>query len=136
MAMSGSRPAPFRLEDRFEFPEAALAPGDNAAYRATLFEVEEIATGRELTLKLWRKTGGSADADLRELWRHEMRQIARLMANPGAGNLIVDLLELVEDADHFGLVLERVGQPLYVFDRTIDDACGNLRSILVGFAEP
>lgn len=112
MPVTQRKPVLCPLEDRFAFPEAALAPGDHTAFRATLFEVEEIATGRELTLKLWRKTGGPADADLRELWRHEMRQITRLMANPGAGNLIVDLLELVEDADHFGLVLERVGQPL------------------------
>lgn len=110
--MAKTKTAQPSLEARFHFREDALAPGDRAAFRATLFEVEEKATGRELTLKLWRKSGGQGDADLRELWRHEMRQIARLMVNPGAREIIVDLLELVEDDTQFGLVLERVGQPL------------------------
>jgi hypothetical protein len=104
--------APPTLEDRFHFVGDAVAPGDRAKLRAALYEVEEISSGRELTLKLWRKTGGVADDDLRELWRHEMRQITRLMAQASAKDVIVNVVGLVEDATDFGLILERVGRPL------------------------
>ena len=100
------------LEDRFRFTGDAVAPGDRAKLRAALYEVEEISSGRELTLKLWRKAGGIADEDLRELWRHEMRQISRLMAQASAKEVIVNVVGLVEDATDFGLILERVGRPL------------------------
>ena len=100
------------LDDRFAFPETAVAPGDREALRASIFEVEERATGSERTLKLWRKMGGDLDQDLRELWRHEMRQVTRIMAYAGARDVIVDVLEFVEDEDNFGVLLERIGQPL------------------------
>jgi len=100
------------LDLRFEFPENAVAAGDREALRSMIFEVEERATGAERTLKLWRKTGGELDRDLRELWRHEMRQVTRIMAYAGARDVIVDILEFVEDEENFGVLLERVGQPL------------------------
>lgn len=100
------------LRDRFAFQGDALDGGDARVLRGAIYEVEELATGVERTLKLWRKTGTGLDTDLRQLWLHEMRQLQRLMAYSGARRLIVDVLELVEDDDHFGVVLERVGQPL------------------------
>jgi tRNA A-37 threonylcarbamoyl transferase component Bud32 len=100
------------LRDRFAFHGDALDGGDARVLRGAIYEVEEIASGVERTLKLWRKTGTGLDRDLRELWLHEMRQLQRVMAYSGARRLIVDVLELVEDDDHFGVVLERVGQPL------------------------
>lgn len=100
------------LEARYHFLGDAVAAGDRATLRAALYEVEEISTGRELTLKLWRKTGGQADEDLRELWRHEMRQIGSLMAHAGAQDVIVNIVGLAEDETFFGLVLDRVGRTL------------------------
>lgn len=112
-----SRPAtpkkrPASLEDRFAFIGDAVAPADRAALTSAIFEVEDRLTGTERTLKLWRKTGSSVDEDLRQLWRHEMRQVQRIMSYAGAPDVIVDVLEFVEDADDFGVVLERAGQPL------------------------
>ena len=78
-----------------------------------MFEVEERATGAERVLKLWRKAGGDADADLRELWRHEMRQVTRVMAYSGARDVIVEVLEIVEDDENFGVLLDRIEQPLF-----------------------
>lgn len=101
-----------RLEDRFEFLGDAVAPGDRAALRSAIFEVEDTVTGAERTLKLWRKTGTPLDEDLRQLWHHEMRQVQRIMAYAGARDVIVDVLEFVEDDENFGVVLERVGSPL------------------------
>jgi|GEM_PF-551991 len=100
------------LDHRFVLPEAAVAAGDREALRSSIFEVEERTTGAERTLKLWRKAGGDLDRDLRELWRHEMRQVTRIMAYAGAREVIVDILEFVEDEENFGVLLERVGQPL------------------------
>lgn len=100
------------LEERFTFLGDAVARGDQAALRSALFEVEDRATGAERSLKLWRKTGTPVDEDLRQLWLHEMRQVQRVMSYAGAREVIVDVLEFIEDAEHFGVVLERVGQPL------------------------
>jgi hypothetical protein len=79
MLVPARKPRLASLDDRFVFPEAAVAPGDREALRSSIFEVEERATGSERTLKLWRKMGGDLDQDLRELWRHEMRQVTRII---------------------------------------------------------
>lgn len=100
------------IETRFKFIGDAIAPGDREALRPALFEVEELSTGAERCLKLWRKVGSQMDQDLRELWRHEMRQVQRVMAYGGAKEVIVDVLEFIEDDEEFGIVLERVGSPL------------------------
>ncbi len=100
------------LEDRFEFVGDAVAPGDRKTFRAQQFAVMDRTVGLERILKLWRKTGQSADEDIRELWRHEMRQVQRVMSYAGAREVIVDILEFVEDQQDFGVVLEHAGQPL------------------------
>ena len=100
------------LETRFSFVGDAVAPGDREALRSAMFEVEDRLTGVERCLKLWRKTGTPVDEDLRQLWLHEMRQVQRVMSYAGARDVIVDVLEFVEDDENFGVVLERVGQPL------------------------
>jgi hypothetical protein len=100
------------LDDRFIFVGDAVAPGDQAALKPALYEVEDRANGAPRCLKLWRKTGSPVDTDLRELWRHEMRQLQRVMSYAGAQDIIVDILEFVEDADYFGVLLERAGHPL------------------------
>lgn len=100
------------LEKRFSFVGDAVSPGDREALRSALFDVEDSVTGFERGLKLWRKTGTAVDGDLRQLWLHEMRQIQRVMSYSGAREVIVDVLEFVEDAENFGVLLERVGQPL------------------------
>jgi hypothetical protein len=108
------RPKLPSLEERFVFHGDALAPGDRAALRPAIFEVEDRAGGATRNLKLWRKTGTPADEDLRGLWLHEMRQVQRVMSYTGAREVIVDILEFVEDGDFFGVLLERTGQPLSV----------------------
>jgi hypothetical protein len=102
------------LEDRFVFVGDAIAPGDRSALKSALFEVEDRSTGASRCLKLWQKTGTPADEDLRRLWLHEMRQVQRVMAYVGAKDVIVDVLEFVEDADNFGVLLERTSAPLSV----------------------
>jgi tRNA A-37 threonylcarbamoyl transferase component Bud32 len=100
------------LDDRFTFVGDAVAPGNQGALKPALFEVEDRATGASRCLKLWRKTGTPIDDDLRGLWRHEMRQVQRVMSYAGARDVIVDILEFVEDSEFFGVLLERTGRPL------------------------
>lgn len=100
------------LERRFVFLGDALTTGSRQTLRAAQFEVHDQVTGYDRNLKLWKKTGSPVDDDLRQLWRHEMRQVERVMSYAGARDLIVDILEFVEDAENFGIVLEHSGQPL------------------------
>ncbi|MER9944793.1 AAA domain-containing protein [Mesorhizobium sp. M0092] len=100
------------LESRFTFEDQAMAAGDSKALRPAQFAVFDEATGYERNLKLWRKTGTEADTDLRDLWVHEMRQVQRVMSYSGARDVIVDVIEFVEDEEHFAVLLEHAGQPL------------------------
>jgi hypothetical protein len=100
------------LDDRFTFVGDAVAPGDQAALKPALYEVEDQVTGAARCLKLWRKTGTAVDDDLRGLWRHEMRQVSRIMSYAGARDVIVDVIEFVEDEEFFGVLLESAGHPL------------------------
>jgi hypothetical protein len=108
-----ARKAP-SIENRFEFEGDGVTAAPRAELRATLYEVRERESGDEFCLKLWRKTGTAADAELRELWRHEMRYVQRVMAHSGARDVVVDLVEFVEDEHDFGVVMERAGRPLAV----------------------
>ena len=100
------------LEDRFIFVGDGVSLGERSPLKPALFEVEDRTTGASRKLKLWRKTGGAVDEDLRRLWVHEMRQVQRVMAYVGARDVIVDVLESVEDSENFGVLLECVGTPL------------------------
>lgn len=104
-----------QLSERFEFVgDDAKALGDPAILRAAVFPVYDRVAQIDRGLRVWRKTGAPIDADLRELWLHEMRQVRRLMASAGASEVIVDLIEMVEDDEEFGIVVEDSGQSLSV----------------------
>jgi hypothetical protein len=90
----------------------AKALGDPAVLRGAIFPVYDRVAQIDRGLRVWRKTGAPIDADLRELWLHEIRQVRRLMASAGASEVIVDLIEMVEDDQEFGIVVEDSGQSL------------------------
>ncbi len=101
------------LSDRFEFlGDDAKSLADPTVLRASVFPVCDRMAQIDRGLRVWKKTGTSLDADLRELWLHEMRQVRRLMASAGASEVIVDVIEMVEDDDEFGIVVEDSGQSL------------------------
>jgi AAA domain len=100
------------LETRFTFQDAPVAAGNLKALRSAQYSVFDDTTGHDRVLKLWRKTGTVADADLRALWVHEMRQVQSVMSYAGARDIIVDVIEFVEDEENFGILLEHAGQPL------------------------
>ncbi len=101
------------LRERFDYiDEDVKAPGDPSVLRAPVVAVYDRVAQIDRGLRVWRKTGAPIDADLRELWLHEMRQVRRLMASAGAPEVIVDLVELVEDDEEFGIIVEDSGQSL------------------------
>lgn len=100
------------LDQRFEFLGDGMPAGERSAFSSSIFEVEERATGTPFNLKLWTKTSTAIDDDLRQLWLHEMRQIQRLGSYEGARDLIVEVVDIVEDATSFGILLRQAGQPL------------------------
>lgn len=101
------------LADRFDFDDDALDPGDQDMLQGTLWRVYDKDNGSaERRLRTWRKTGSPIDNDLRNLWRHEMRQVRRLMRYRNAGDVIVNVLEELEDEDEFAVLLADRGDPL------------------------
>lgn len=112
MERSQRRQTKASLDDRFHFIGDAVAAGNRAALQSAIFEVEDRTSGGEFLLKLWRKSNAPVDDHLRQLWLHEMRQVQRIMAYAGARDVIVDVLEFVEDDQHFGVLLEKAGHPL------------------------
>jgi len=100
------------LEERFEFRGDGLNVADVPALRSAVFPVFDKQAGTERALRIWRKTGGPIDADLRKLWLHERRQVQRLMSSAHAAEFIVGVLDFVEDDDEFGVVLEDAGGSL------------------------
>jgi hypothetical protein len=96
------------LHERFSFVSGQPTREGLSPLEPVLCEVRDRASGFECILKLWRKTGTALDDDLRQLWRHEMRQVERVMASEGARAVIVDILEFVDDEEYFGVLLDRV----------------------------
>lgn len=89
------------LADQFDLAEAFLASPDAAALKSALIRATNRSTGDPVLLKYWEKAGAPIDADLRALWRHEMRQVERVRAFPGADEVIVDILNYGEASDAF-----------------------------------
>ncbi|EFO33264.1 putative helicase protein ATP-binding [Roseibium sp. TrichSKD4] len=101
------------LSSRFEFDEDALVLGDPKTLRGTLWRVYDRKNGSaERRLRTWRKTNSDLDIELRSLWRHEMRQVSRIMRYRDAADVIVDIIEEVEDEDEFALLLADRGEPI------------------------
>jgi hypothetical protein len=69
-------------------------------------------TGDPVVLKYWEKTGTVVDTDFRELWRHEMRQSARVRAFPRADEVVVEVLASGESDDAFYITMPSDIAPL------------------------
>lgn len=93
------------LDTRFEFEETFLASPDKVALKSALIHAREIATNEPVVLKYWEKTGVAIDEDLKELWKHEMRQSERVRAYPGADEVVVEISGSGETADAFYIAL-------------------------------
>lgn len=100
----GRTQKPPTLFDRFDLEEQFLVAPDSAALKSALIRAKDRDNGDPRIVKYWEKTGTPIDNDLREIWRHEMRQVERVCAYPGAEEVIVEL-EHGETSDAFYLAM-------------------------------
>lgn len=89
----------FRLDDRY------LHRGNRRRGDPAIIGGERLDTGERIVIKEWVRNPSIVDEDLREIWRHEIRQLHRLGGFPGADEYIVSLQDSAEDATGFYLVL-------------------------------
>lgn len=61
---------------------------------------------QDVLIKAWICESDLERADLKEIWRNEIRQLHRLRGTAGAADLIVDLIDTAEDQSGFYLVLD------------------------------
>ena len=119
MRTSPSKSKRETLDDRFSLEETYLATPDKAALKSALIRGVDRKSNEPVVLKYWDKTGSAIDADLRELWRHEMRQSERVRAFPRADEVIVEATGSGEVSDAFYLVMAGDLAPLDHATRSI-----------------
>lgn len=100
------------LADLFELSEDYLSPPDETGLRSVLVEAVDRQTEESVVLKYWQKTKQPIDGDLRELWRHDMRQSERIRAYPSADEVTVQILRSGEVRDAFYFALPADAAPL------------------------
>jgi hypothetical protein len=64
-----------------------------------------VVTGVPVIVKEWPRRQGLDDSELEEIWRHEVRQLHRLVSYPGTRERLAVLLDSSEEKDAFYLVL-------------------------------
>ena len=107
------------LSHRFELEEAFLSSPNAAAVKSAVIRAVDRRTGDPVVLKYWEKTGDAVDADLRELWRHEMRQSERVRAFPRADEVVVEVLGFGETDDAFYITMPSDVAPLEFASRFV-----------------
>ncbi len=100
------------LSDRFDLEETFLSSPNTATLKSAVLRAVDRRTDEPVVLKYWEKTGGAVDDDLRELWRHEMRQSERVRAFPRADEVVVEALAVGESSDAFYVVIPSDLAPL------------------------
>jgi hypothetical protein len=88
----------FQLEERY------LLRPDPKSGRPGIY-AGRSPDGDQVLVKVWRRTRGEDDLDLREIWQHELRQLHRLAGYPGAIETIAQLRDAGYDENGFYLVL-------------------------------
>lgn len=74
--------------------------------------------GRNVLIKFWNRAENANDADIKDIWRSEIRQLQRLAAVPKADELFVPMVTSGADRDGFYIVLDPLrGDPLETFRR-------------------
>ena len=91
--------------DRFRLDPRYLYRGNRARGEPAIIGGEHLDTGERVAIKEWVRDPSVVDDDLREIWRHEIRQLHRLGGFPGAEEYIVALQDSAEDENGLYLVL-------------------------------
>lgn len=100
------------LADQFELGDRYLSAPNTEALKSAIIRARDKRDDTEIVLKYWQKAGSAVDNDLREIWRHEMRQAERVRAYPGADEVIIELLRYGETSDAFFLAMPGDVAPL------------------------
>lgn len=94
-----------------------LVRGDSKRGKPSLYRARD-PDGLPVLVKAWSREDGGSDADLKDIWRSEIRQLQRLAAVPKAGDLFVPMISAGSDRDGFYIVLDPGnGDPLETFRR-------------------
>lgn len=109
MAKPISKP---NLEDLYELSDDYLQSPQSAAFRPAIIYGADKATHQDRLLKVWWKDNAISNSELRELWNHERLHVARIMNFPGAEEVMIDIVEMIETQDAFCVVLEPGPTPL------------------------
>ena len=101
-----SRRSRHRLfKDRFRLDTPFIRRGNRRRGEPAIIGGEHLDTGERIVIKEWLRDPSVIDDDLRDIWRHEVRQLHRLGGFPGADEYIVPLQDSAEDDNGFYLVL-------------------------------
>lgn len=90
--------------ENYKLDEAYMVKPDRSKGRPGMY-AGVAPDGNTVLIKVWPRTKGSADSDLEEIWRHELRQLHRLAGYPGAADCIAGLYDAGNDAQGFYVVL-------------------------------
>jgi DNA polymerase III delta prime subunit len=105
------------LSEQFALGDQFLSAPDSDALKSAIIQAHDLNDDNPVVLKYWQKTGSAADNDLREIWRHEMRQAERVRAYPGADEVTVELARYGEASDAFFVTMPSDIAPLDVIAR-------------------
>lgn len=115
--MSLSRKKLPPLSEQFELGDQFLSAPNTEALKSAIIRAHDKRDDNPIVLKYWQKTGTAIDNDLREIWRHEMRQAERVRTYPGAEEVTVELVRYGEASDAFFVTMPSDVAPLDVIAR-------------------
>lgn len=116
MALGRAEKSPAFLKG-YKASQDNLVGGDAKQGKPSLYRARD-PDGLPVLVKAWSREDGGTGADLKEIWRSEIRQLQRLAAVPKAGDLFVPMVTAGADREGFYIVLDPGrGDPLETFRR-------------------
>lgn len=106
------------LGDRFRFAEDSVRVA-GGALESQLRRATDAETGEQYLIRLFSKTGSTIDEDVRLLIDGGLRRIRRVLSSRRAREILVEFVDIVEDADELGIVMLDPGPPLRGSPRSI-----------------
>lgn len=99
------------LSDKFEVVETKWKSAADPTFD-TMMSVVDREDGEEYLLRLFEKAHSTVDDDLRRFLDASVRRMRRVLASSGARDVLVEVVDIVEDADHLGSRMINPGFPL------------------------
>ena len=99
------------LESRFKFSEDSFR-GRSDRWNSHLRPATGIEDGEQYLLRLFAKTGTPLDDDLKGIISRAQRRIRRVLTSKLAREVLVEVIEVAEDADEIAIVMLDPGSPV------------------------